>query len=200
MVLFGFGEDVDGYPVRVLNEREVRAGAGILFFFAMISFMNAWLVGNFAPLKVFVVAFFFDFTIRVLVNPRWSPSLILGRLFVANQQVEYVGAPQKRFAWAIGLVLAAFMLVWLVVLGNVGVLNLIICVLCLTFLLFESAFGICIGCKIYPIVTRQDPVLCAGGVCGIVKKEPIQEVNALHGLVVIAFAILLVLVALSGIV
>ena len=199
--MFGtFGEDVEGYPVRVLNEREVRAGAGVLFFFAMIAFMNAWLVANFTVLKVFVVAFFIDFVLRVLVDPRLSPSLIIGRLFVANQQLEYVGAPQKRFAWAIGLVLAAFMLVWLVLLGNVGVLNLIICVLCLTFLLFESAFGICIGCKIYPIVTRQDPVLCAGGVCGIVKKEPIQELNATHGLVVIAFAILLVLFALSGIV
>ena len=26
-----FGEDVDGYRVPVLNEREVRAGAGIMF-------------------------------------------------------------------------------------------------------------------------------------------------------------------------
>jgi hypothetical protein len=29
--VFYFGEKVDEYEVRVLNEREVRAGAGILF-------------------------------------------------------------------------------------------------------------------------------------------------------------------------
>ena len=199
MALFRFGENVDGYSVRVLNEREVRAGAGILFFFAMIVFMNAWLIGNFAPLKVFVVAFFVDFVIRVLVNPRFSPSLILGRFFVRNQEVEYVGAPQKRFAWMIGLVLSAFMIVWLVVLGNLGLANLIICFACLMFLLFESAFGICIGCKIYPIITRQDPVLCAGGVCGIVKKEPIQEVNAIHAIVLLGFASSMILLVLTGV-
>ena len=42
------------YGVPVLNERAVRAAAGILFFFAMVSFMNAWLTGNFAPTRVFV--------------------------------------------------------------------------------------------------------------------------------------------------
>ena len=29
-----FGENVQGYDIPVLNEREVRAGAGILFFFS----------------------------------------------------------------------------------------------------------------------------------------------------------------------
>ena len=45
--IFSFGERVNGYDVPVLNEREVRASAGILFFLAMIAFMNAWLIGNF---------------------------------------------------------------------------------------------------------------------------------------------------------
>lgn len=30
--IFEFGEQVEGYEVRVLNERAVRASAGILFF------------------------------------------------------------------------------------------------------------------------------------------------------------------------
>ena len=29
--IFAFGEQVDGYPVRVVNERAVRAAAGLLF-------------------------------------------------------------------------------------------------------------------------------------------------------------------------
>lgn len=57
----------------VLNERAVRASAGILFFFAMIAFMNAWLVGNFQPTRVFVVVFLTDFGIRLFINPLWAP-------------------------------------------------------------------------------------------------------------------------------
>ena len=61
-----FGEKIDGYEVRVLNEREVRAAAGILFFFAMITFLNSWLTGNFNPTKFFVVVFLIDFFINHL--------------------------------------------------------------------------------------------------------------------------------------
>jgi hypothetical protein len=34
-----FGEDVPGYSIRVLNEREIRAAAGILFLATFISLM-----------------------------------------------------------------------------------------------------------------------------------------------------------------
>src|SRR4030065_946097 len=95
--IFSFGERVEGYEVNVLNEREVRASAGILFFLALVAFMNAWLTGNFQPTRIFVVAFLIDFAIRVLVNPKYSPSLVLGQFAVRNQVPEYVGATQKRF-------------------------------------------------------------------------------------------------------
>lgn len=80
--VFQFGDQVDDYVVRVLNERAVRASAGILFFLAIISFMNAWLTGNFQPTRVFVVAFLIDFTIRIFINPRYAPTLILGQWIV----------------------------------------------------------------------------------------------------------------------
>ena len=38
--IFNFGETVNGYEVKVLNEREARAGAGILFLLGFISFVN----------------------------------------------------------------------------------------------------------------------------------------------------------------
>ena len=72
--LFQFGETVEGYEIPVLNERAVRAAAGILFLFAIVSFMNAWLAGNFQPTRVFVVAFLIDFAIRIFVNPRSRPA------------------------------------------------------------------------------------------------------------------------------
>ena len=55
--IFSFGDTVAGYEVPVLNEREVRAAAGILFFFALVSFMNSWLMGNFRLTRIFVIAF-----------------------------------------------------------------------------------------------------------------------------------------------
>jgi hypothetical protein len=165
--VFEFGQQIDGYDVRVLDERAVRASAGILFFLAIISFMNAWLLGNFQPTRVFVVAFLVDFTIRIFVNPRLAPSLIVGKWMVRKQQPEYVGAPQKRFAWAIGFVLAVAML-YLVVLNNaIGPINLIVCAACLTLLFFETAFGICIGCKLYNLFSRGNAELCPGGVCEV---------------------------------
>jgi hypothetical protein len=165
--IFQFGQKLPEYDVPVLNERAVRASAGMLFFFAIVCFMNAWLMGNFQPTRIFVVTFLVDFTIRIFINPRYAPSLIIGQWIVRKQQPEYVGAPQKRFAWAIGFVLALTML-YLVVLNNViGPINLIVCSLCLILLFFESAFGICIGCKIYNLFNKEKAQLCPGGVCEV---------------------------------
>jgi hypothetical protein len=45
--IFGFGETVPDYDVPALNEREVWAATGILFFFVLVSFLSSWLMGNF---------------------------------------------------------------------------------------------------------------------------------------------------------
>ena len=162
---FQFGERIAGYDIPVLNERAVRASAGLLFLFAIGAFMNAWLLGNFQPTRVFVVAFLAEFTIRLVVNPRYAPTLIIGQWLVRRQQPEWVGAPQKRFAWAIGFMLALVML-WLVVIERVvGPVNLLVCAACLTLLFFESAFGICLGCKLYNLFGHTPAQLCPGGVC-----------------------------------
>ena len=147
--IFYFGEKVEGYDVRVLNEREVRAGAGILFLFAGISFMNSWLVGDFQYTKIFVIAFLIEFIIRIFINPKYAPSLILGRLMTKKQIPEYVGAKQKRFAWFVGLVLATIMFFVLVLNNIIGPINLLVCLTCLVLLFFESVFGICLACKVY---------------------------------------------------
>ena len=164
-VFFQFGERIPGYNVPVLNERAVRAAAGILFFCAMVTFMNAMLLGNFQPTRVFVVAFLIDFTLRIFVNPKFSPSLILGQWVVRKQEPEYVGAPQKRFAWAIGFVLALLMLYLIVIKGVIGPINMVVCGTCLLLLFFESSFGICIGCKLYDLLSRNKVELCPGNVC-----------------------------------
>lgn len=171
--VFQFGEIRTGFDVPVLNEREVRASAGILFLFALVSFMNAWLTGDFRFTRVFVVAFLIDFTLRIFINPRYAPSLILGRFAVRWQTPEFVGAPQKRFAWAIGWLLAVAMLYLVVIERVIGPLNLIVCVTCLVLLFFEAAFGICLGCKIYNLFSRQTAQHCPGGVCEVRTPLPI---------------------------
>jgi len=168
---FEFGEQNEGYKVRVLNERAVRASAGLLFLIAIIAFMNAWLMGNFQPTRVFVVVFLIDFSIRIFINPRYAPIMILGQWFVRKQQPEYVGALQKRFAWTIAFVLALTML-YLVVLNNViGPINLIVCSVCLTLLFFEAAFGVCLACKIYNLFHKEKAQLCPGGVCEVPSTQ-----------------------------
>ena len=191
--IFQFGLNIPGYNVPVLNERVARAGAGILFFFAIMSFMNAWLTGNFQPTRVFVIAFLIDFTLRIFVNPRFSPTLILGQWFVRKQQPEYVGATQKRFAWGIGFALALAML-YLVVINNViGPINLIICSICLLLLFFEAAFGICLGCMVYNLF-NENAELCPGGICEW-TPEPGSGGSMGQGMIVVAFVILLGIIA-----
>ena len=192
--IFQFGERRPEFQVPVLNERAVRASAGILFFFAFISFMNAFLLGNFQPTRVFVVVFLVDFTIRIFVNPRYAPSLIIGQWVVRKQQAEYVGAPQKRFAWTIGLVLALAML-YLMVLNNViGPINMVVCSVCLLLLFFETAFGICIGCKFYNLLNREKAQLCPGGVCEVPKADR-PGIGLAQGAVLLLFAALIAFTA-----
>ena len=173
---FQYGEKVDGYDVLVLNEREARAGAGILFAIGILSLVNAVALGHVIVTKFFITFFTLDFLIRV-IQPRYSPSLLIGRLFVQNQRPEYVGATQKRFAWGIGLLLAIPMFYLLVINFQPNPIKVLVCIICLILLFLESAFSICLGCKLFGLF-KKDPVThCPGGVCEIRPKEPVQRFN-----------------------
>jgi hypothetical protein len=176
MALLGFGETHPDYSVKVLNEREARAGAGILLFFGLIAFMTAFLTGDFTLTRIAILAFGLDFALRVLVSPRYAPSLVLGRIMVRGQAPEYTGAPQKRFAWALGLAIAAVMSVWVIGLNQAGPVAILGCLTCILLLFFETAFGICVGCRIYNAIWPGQAQLCPGAVCEIRQREPIQDI------------------------
>jgi hypothetical protein len=163
--IFQFGEDIDGYPIKVLNERAVRAAAGILLVGAMASFANAMLLGNFQPTRFFVMIFLMDMGIRVFINPLYAPSMIVGGWVVRYQTPDWVGAPQKRFAWAIGLILGLVMFWTMGINQVIGPINMVVCGSCLTLMFCESAFGICLGCKVYNLFNKEKAQLCPGGVC-----------------------------------
>ncbi len=193
--LFGFGETIAGYDVPVLDEREVRAAAGILFLFALVSFMNSWLMGNFRLTRIFVVAFLIDFAIRIFVNPRYAPSMILGRFAVRRQAPEWAGAPQKRFAWSVGFALAVAMFYLIVIESVIGPINLFVCAACLTLMFFESAFGICLACKVYNLFTRRTAQHCPGGVCEVDPGRANRPLGWGHAAIVAAFLAAMALVS-----
>jgi hypothetical protein len=192
-----FGEEVEGYAIPVLNEREIRASAGILFLILFISILVAILKVNFFLIKYAITIFLTDISIRVLVNPRFSPSLIIGRLIVRNQVPEYVGAQQKKFAWIIGIFLSGTIFVLLVVLNAASPITGIICLLCLVFLFFETAFGICLGCKFYSMFCKEKAQYCPGEVCDARSRQEIQKTSRAQILVVLGFFVYVTFLALA---
>jgi hypothetical protein len=188
-----FGEEVEGYDIPVLNEREVRASAGILFLMIFISLMIIMAKGDFLMIKYVITFFLLDFIIRVFINPKYSPTLIIGRLIVRNQVPEYVGAKQKKFAWIIGIVLAATMFVHMVIINAFSPITGIICLICLIFLFFESAFGICLGCIVYKWIYKQKAQYCPGEVCDVKSKQDIQKTSGTQMLIVLGFIALIVI-------
>jgi hypothetical protein len=172
-----FGEQVEGYSISVLNEREIRAAAGILFLATFISLMFIINSANFIPIKYVITVFLADFLIRVFINPKFSPTLIIGRWIVRRQTPEYVGATQKKFAWVIGVILSGTMFILMVVVNSYSPITGIICLICLIFLFFESAFGICLGCMVYPWIYKEKAQYCPGEVCDVKSRHEIQKIS-----------------------
>ena len=189
-----FGEDVDGYGIPVLNEREIRAAAGLLFVMMFVAIMAAALKGSFLLLKYAIAIFLPDMLIRVFISPRFSPSLILGRLIVRNQVPEYVGAPQKRYAWIIGVLLASTMFILVNVMNTASPISGLICLACLVFLFFETAFGICLGCKFYALIYREKAQYCPGEVCERGARQEIQKTSRAQVLIAIGLVAYIALV------
>lgn len=186
-----FGEDVKGYNIPVLNEREIRAAAGILFLFMFVSLMMILFKGNFLMIKYVIIIFLSDLLIRVFVNPRFSPTLILGRLIVSRQVPEYVGAAQKKVAWKIGIILATLMLVLMVIVNSYSIITGLTCLVCLIFLFFESVFGICLGCLVYRLYYKGKAQYCPGEVCDVKSKQAIQKTSGGQLLIILGFIALI---------
>jgi len=179
--LFTYGEIIPNLtihgvpaPYPVLNERAIRAGAGMMFVLGLFAFFQAFFLQEFVYIQWFVLFFWFDFFTKVVIGTAFSPVSIFANWIVKKQMPEYVGAIQKRFAWSMGLFLSSVMIVLIFGFGIMGWPNLLICGLCLSFMFMESAFGICVGCKIYNMLVtyrilakpEYQPV-CPGNVCAI---------------------------------
>lgn len=182
----GFGEEAEGFSVPVLNEREIRAAAGLLFLLMFIAVTAVLYTGDFQLLKYAILIFLSDMLLRVFLNPRFSPSLILGRLIVSRQTPEFVGAAQKKFAWTIGVIIASVMFTLIIVFNTYSPVTGLLCLVCLVFLFFEAAFGICLGCLFYPLFYRNRMQHCPGQACEKTQNRGTRKI-AFSQLLVIAF-------------
>jgi len=181
-ILFNFGEEVEEYDYRVINEREARASAGIMFLLGIISLFSLFGMRTLFWAELFSITFILEFFIRIVFSPRYAPYMVLGSLFVSRQQPEWVEAKPKHFAWILGAILGAIM-TYFIVADIVSPIRMLICVLCLVLLFTESAFGICLGCSIYKKFNISLEGNCPGGACEV--NKPVSSRSKVANLAVI---------------
>ncbi len=147
-----FGEYLNGSQFKVLDEREVRASAGIMFFLALIAFINVAFLQRFYVISAVSGFLMINFMIGIFINPKYAPTMIVAKMIVKDQSALPIGAIQKKFAWGLGLGLAITIFVLsLFLLGDLRFFEpvCLLCLICMALLFLETAFGICVGCKIY---------------------------------------------------
>jgi hypothetical protein len=170
-----FGEKIQGYDYPVINEREARASAGIMFLLGMFSLFTVYLQRTLFWAELFSITFVIEFTVRTLINPGLAPYMLLGKLIVSQQTPEWVEARPKHFAWSLGFLLGIIMTFYIVY-DIISLIRLAICWICLFLMFVESAFGICLGCLLYKVF-RTKPLNCPGGICDTLPKRGFNAQN-----------------------
>ena len=151
-VLFSFPD-----PVNEVSARLVAAGVLAMSVFT-IAFNLEW--------ATIVIAY--GFVARVLTGPTLSPlgqlvtRVVTPRLAIAERPVP---GPPKRFAQAMGVAFSATALV-LTGLGYWTAAEVVLALLASAAFL-ESAFGLCLGCKVFGILMRV----------GVVPQEVCERCN-----------------------
>lgn len=79
------------------------------------------------------------------------------------------------------------MFVLVVILNSYSIISGLICLICLVFLLFESAFGICLGCLTYGWYYGKKAQYCPGEVCELKDRHEIQKTSWIQLILVIGF-------------
>ena len=164
-----FGETVNGFNYKVINERDARASAGIMFLLGLLSLFSVYLLRTIFWAELFSITFIIEFFVRTIINPKYAPYMLIGGLIVSNQEPDWVEAKPKQFAWVLGLILGVIM-TYYIVLDIISLVRLSICWLCLFLLYMESAFGICLGCLLYKELNLKLNK-CPGDICETSEKR-----------------------------
>ncbi len=175
-----YGELVPGLVVNgkavtggMVDERKVRAAAGLTLILGAVAFVYAYFAKFYRPIEMITIFFFLDFVLRVSAGLKYSMTGQVARLLTWGRKPEWVSAKPKRFAWSIGIVMSLAM-VYITNTGIRGALPLVMCMICMIFMWLEAVLGLCLGCEVYAFLQRRgwigrDPEIevCADGVCAI---------------------------------
>ena len=175
--IISFGKYVDGINYKVLNERSMRASGGIMLLLGIVGFINGFILQNYIAITYLSGFILLNFFIGIFINPKFSPTVLIGSNIVSKQTPIYIGAIQKKFAWSLGFVLTLIIFIL-----SFNLLNdpsffepvCMLCMVCLTLIYFETAFGICLGCKLYDLAISlklikkpQEKPNCEGDSCKV---------------------------------
>ena len=152
MSIFTFGEYREELGYKVLDERVMRGSAGIMLLLAIIASINGFILKEYIVIPFIVGFMMVNFMIGVFINPKFSPTVLLASLMVIKQSELPIGAIQKKFAWTLGLALTtAIFSMSLLLQTDVAWFGPVcmLCLICISLLYLETAFGICVGCQLY---------------------------------------------------
>ena len=158
MSAFSFGDYISGTSYKVVNERVMRGASGIMLLLGLIAFINGFILENYIVLPYISGFLALNFLIGILINPKYSPIRFVAWFLVRKQSSLNIGAVQKRFAWSLGLTLTTVIFILsLFLLKDVTYFEPVcmLCLICILFLYLETAFGICVGCKIYHLSIKM---------------------------------------------
>lgn len=177
MSIISFGEYTEGKKFKVLDERIMRGSAGIMLLLGIIAFINGFILRNYIVIPYISGFLMINFLIGIFINPKFSPTIFISKIFVRKQSPLPIGAIQKKFAWSLGLGLSIIIFslsLFLVTDPSYFDPVCLLCLICLFLLFFETAFGICIGCKLYYlflnlklIKTPEEKPNCMGDACNV---------------------------------
>jgi hypothetical protein len=170
-----FGKDIEGINYKVLDERVMRGSAGIMLLLAFIAFVNGFILRNFIVIPYISGFLALNFMVGIFISSKFAPTIFLSQQFVKKQTPFYIGAIQKKFAWSLGLVLSiTIFILSLFLLQDVSYFDPVcmLCLICIALLYLETAFGICVGCKLYNVAiklnllkTPEEKPNCMGDSC-----------------------------------
>lgn len=177
MSIISFGKYIEGRNYKVLDERQLRASAGIMLLLGIIASINGFILNKYTIIPYISGFFLINFIIGIFINPKFAPTMILAKLIVYKQSSLPIGAIQKKFAWSLGLVLSTVIFSLSLFLINDATFFdpvCLLCIICLVLLYLESAFGICVGCKLYDLAIHlsllkkpTEKPNCMGDACEI---------------------------------
>jgi hypothetical protein len=178
--IISFGENIEGKSYKVLDERQMRASAGVMLLLGLIAFINGFILQKYMIINYISGFLLLNFILGIFINPKFSPTIFIGYLFVRKQSALPIGAIQKKFAWSLGLVLSSLIFgLSFKLMADVTYFEPVcmLCLICLVILYLETAFGICLGCKFYFLSIRlklikpeEETPNCMGDACEIENK------------------------------